>query len=352
MKLKWNEAKRLWWRIIGGRVYAQSVKLEGEYTKLRHRLSASKYLKQGKDIKPRLDYIDLDLTKRVLVGREEFIEEFEENERFGRHHAPQTSYSLVVTDYLHNAFNRYALGEPLEDVHAYLVKAATYMGRVFELRGTQPPFPVTVFTTDSFGNVVDSHPLHPKGAVDFSKTNPVDGLLGLYLALIIGNMQLAQHIAQLMWDPEDATYIAPDSEVCTPDEQHLAYAVKHLILKDDQAALTELAAIKLKSAIVRAYGSQRDVKRQVAIVRAIAYGEKADILGGLHDLIEWHTKVARQEANRKNPAFFFSVPGLGLLALAAAKGVVEKVAKVSINSVHFPLELIIPSEVNLFSDSI
>jgi hypothetical protein len=341
--MQWNDIKRFWWRTVGGRLYAQSVKLEGEYMKLHHRLVAHRYLRQGKDIKPRLDYIDLDLTKRVLAGREEFIEKFEENERLGRHYAPQTSYSLVVADYLDNAFNKYALGEPLEDVRAYLVKAATYMGRVFELRGTQPPFPVTVFTTDAFGKVVDKRPLHPEGAVDFSTTNPIKGLRGLYLALIVGNMPLAQHIAELMWDPEDADYIGLASEICTPDEQHLAYAVKHLVLKDDQAALAELAAIKLKSAVVRAFGSQRDVKRQVAIVSAIVQGERAGIVAGLHDLIGWHTKVARQEAQRKHPEFFFSLPGLGLLALAMAQGLVEDI---SIQSVHLPIELITPMQTN------
>ncbi len=183
----------------------------------------SKEIPQKKLEQLRLSHINLELVEGVLVSIEDFLKKIEEDERYARHKVPQTSYSIASDNYMAVACYKYALGEPLEEVHSYLVKAATYMGRVFELRGTAPPFSVTVVTLDPKGQVVDRRPLHKEGEVDYSTTNPVAGLTGLYLALIIGDMQLAQHVAGLIGDPENASYIGTDSEVCTPDEQHLAY---------------------------------------------------------------------------------------------------------------------------------
>lgn len=286
---------------------------------------------------PRLDYIDLDLSKRVVASSQEFLQKFREKERLKQFQRPQTSYALAYTDNLFIGGYYYALGLPLETVRSYLVEATRCMERVFKLRGTQSPFPVIVVTLDPTSppnapRELDRRPLHPPDAKDYSLTNSAVALQGLYLALIVGDLERGRHIAEMTWDPPDADYIGPDSEVCTPDQQHLAYAVKYAILGSDRAALTELGLINPRTATV-------DIRHQATMVRAIVAGQSEVFLHGLADLLAWHQQAALQKWNRIDPTFFLSLAGLGLCALAFQRGVIQRESLPSDN-VYLPLDLL------------
>jgi hypothetical protein len=292
---------------------------------------------QPTSFQPRLNYLDFSLIKRVLAGREHHRNEFLQSEKSGQHKIPQRAYVSAFYDSQYFACAGYALGAPLSEARHYLAEAARWMEKVFELRGTSPTFPVTVVTLDPASPLgkpqeLSRKRLHPSGEQGYSLTNSSSGLQGMYLALIVGDLARAQHIAEMVWDPPEAEYIGPDSEVCTPDQQHLAYATKQLILKDRQAALAEVGAINSKTA-------SADIRHQATMVRAIAVEQNNVLLGSLSDLLAWHQKMALRKTNLNNPEFFLSVAGLGLCALALHGGIVQR-EQLPGDNVYLPIDLI------------
>ena len=187
---------------------------------------------QGSPYRPRLENLDMELIQRVLAMMCQIREGDLEAEHRGHLKRPQTHYSLASSNCQQIGRFLYALGHPLSEVRNYLSEAASYMHKVFELRGTQNPFPVSAVTTNRMGRNIKRQSLQAPESADYSLTNPADGLQGLFLALIVGDLQLARSIAEMMWDPPDAEYIHPKSDVCTTDQQHLAYAIKHVVLGD------------------------------------------------------------------------------------------------------------------------
>lgn len=186
-------------------------------------------MKQPAEFRPRLNNLDLNLISRIVDGLEDFMDKFLWDEKRRRHKSPQISYSLAASNSHGIGTYKYALGAPLSEVRHYLAEAARWLERVFELRGTAPSFSVTVVALDPASppgrpRELSHKPLHPPGDKDYSLTNSVSGLQGMYLALIVGDKARARHLAEMVWDPPAASYIGPDSEICTPDQQHLAYA--------------------------------------------------------------------------------------------------------------------------------
>jgi hypothetical protein len=281
---------------------------------------------------PRLKNLDLDFIQRALnLGYQMRANNFEAKRR-GQIKRLQSAYAGSVDNARLIGLYLYALGHPLPEVRSYLAEAGQYMREVFKLRGTQDSFPVTIVTGDARGRIIKQEPLHPPGYIDYSLTNSADGLEGICLALIAGDLELAKSIAEMIGDPEDADYIGLDSEVCTPDQQHLAYAVKHLLLEDTHMALTELALVNIRTATV-------DVRCQATMVHAIAAQQRAVFLQGLIDLLDWHQTMARRKMNLNDPDFFLSLPGLGLCVLAFYHGVGQW-EQLPGDSVYLPVDLI------------
>lgn len=291
---------------------------------------------QSTPLQPRLSYLDLNLLQRVLAGRGRHRNEFLQNEKNGRHVIPQRAYVSAFYDSQYFACAGYALGTPLTEVYNYLIEATRWLERVFELRGTSPSFPVTIVTLDPASpsgkpRELSREPLHSPEEMDHGLTNSVYGLQAMYLALIVGDWARARHLAEMVWDPPDASYIGPDSEVCTPDQQRLAYTVKQVILGDSQAALTEISLINPKA--------QVEIKIQATMARAIVTKQGKVFLDSLTDLLAWHRKMALRKANLNDPDFFLSIAGLGLCALALQQGIILR-EQLPSNNVYLPVELI------------
>ena len=292
---------------------------------------------QSAEFQPRLNNLDLSLINRILTGRQEFMDKFFQDEKQRRHKTLQVSYSLAVSNSEYIGLYKYALGAPLFEVRSYLAEASQWMERVFELRGTSSSFPVTVVTLDPASPPGRPHelshkPLHPLGDKDYSLTNSMSGLQGMYLALVAGDQARARHQAEMVWDPPDASYLGPDSEVCTLDQQHLAYAVKQVILGDNQVALSEIGLVNPKA--------QAEIKIQATMTRAIVARQDKVFLNSLDDLLAWHRKMAVRKANLNDPDFFLSIAGLGLCALALRQEVIQR-EQLPHDNVYLPVDLIL-----------
>jgi immunity protein 49 of polymorphic toxin system len=218
---------------------------------------------------------------------------------------------------------QYALGFPLDEVRQAFAEAAAAALKVFELRGTSEAFPAVLLTVDPTkpeddpAFVIEERPLHPPGTRDYSLTNSRDCFQDICLALIGGEYATAEKLAGLMWDPPRASYIGPRSEVCTPNQQHLAYAVKELLHNHPEAAQKELKRIGCRK-------SEEQVAFLAKMVGGLAERDGASFLEGLQELLRWHRKQVKKPYNQKDPEMYFCVPALGLSVLAVRGGLLQK----------------------------
>jgi hypothetical protein len=224
------------------------------------------------------------------------------------------------------------------DVAASFLEAArAYLG-VFQLRGTEAPFPVTVLTIDPaerLGDpdyVIGDRPLHPSSSKDFSPTNSKAGLEAMLFALIGDDQDTATKIADLVWDPPNASYIGPTSEVCTPNEQHFAFGLKHLLEKNYDKAMSEISQLRT---------TERD--GWAANVRTMGHGmvtgQATLFLKGLREELARHTKESNKRTNIWRPELYLSLYGLGLAILAVRMGVIKAMG-LPAGDEFLPLELV------------
>ena len=143
-------------------------------------------------------------------------------------------------------------------------------------------------------------------ASHWGRTHSGHSLDALYVTSAIGSLALARAIAEVTWDPPDSQIIAPDSVVCTTAEQHLAYAVKGIILDD-----LEATAIEAKLART----TREDLQLQVAMVRALLRRTQAPFLEALVKLLAWNLRLARstQRESRIERVWSPPTPDLGFL---------------------------------------
>ena len=147
------------------------------------------------------------------------------------------------------AFNLYAAGYPLVEVREAFRGLALAGFKVAELRGTEKPFLEVVIELDPRYPPGDPHsadrkPAHPPEARDFSLGNARSNFRYVAAALVAGEVDLARRIAALAADPPDAKWAGPHSTICTANDQHTAYAVRHLFADERVEALSELAGVR------------------------------------------------------------------------------------------------------------
>lgn len=281
--------------------------------------------------KPRLKNLDWALIDRALDVTRQIRTNNRQAESRGQLNRPQVAFASLFSTVQDIGLYLYALGYPLQEIRPYLHEAATYMQKVFELRGTERALPVTAVRLDEKGRV-KREAAHPEQAIDYSLTNSASGLQGVYLALIVGDHAEAQRIAELIEDPPNASYIGYDSYVCTPDQQHLAYAVKHMMLGDTSKAASELSLVNPRTAPV-------DIRHQATMVRGLVAHQRSVFLQALEDLLSWHSKMAQRRPNLNNPGFFINIAALGLCASALRRGLITQ-GELPQDSVYLPLEML------------
>jgi hypothetical protein len=228
----------------------------------------------------------------------------------------QTRSAFLAGDSCIIGFNRYALGHPFGEVKDAFREASQAYLTVFNLRGTEPTFPVVVLTVDPEKSqadpafVIGERPLHPPGSKDYSNTNSKEGLRAVFSALIAGDTSLAVQLADRLWDPPNASYIHPDSEVCTPNEQHFAYAVKYLLKGDDEKAKKEIDKLRTRR------GKEKWLPGVDQMLRGIVGRDVHLFRTGLDDVLFWHEREALKPKNNWDSDWFLCLYGFGLTLLA------------------------------------
>lgn len=237
----------------------------------------------------------------------------------------QIDYVLAADPALDCACVTYALGAESGDVRLWLSRAAHLLGQVFALRGTTPPIPVTVI--DDMGERHDATPSGP----DQSLTNSRRGLLAMQTALIAGDQELAEQSAELVGDPPNASYIGPDSEVCTPDDQAIAYALKAFLLEQTAVAVFHLGGITK--------GAPPVIRQQAAALSMLIDRDRGAFLTALDRLLEAHAAEAAEPENAREPRRFMCLSAIALTRLAIDRGLVSR-DHVPASSIYLPLDLL------------
>jgi hypothetical protein len=248
------------------------------------------------DSTPRVKSLDIQFASARL---KDFMAAKERAEEFLRARTAtrsQSTFASVYSNAEYVAFYEFALGYPAEKVRQSFAEAATAALEVFHLRGTM------------------ECRVDQPGTKDYSLTNSRDCLKAICMAVIAGKYTLAQQLAELMKDPPKATYVGPDSEVCTANQQSLAYAVKHLFQNNLKDVDKELRRISNRK-------GEQQVAAMAKMVRGLAQKSDATFNEGLLELLFYHRKGVRRA---DGPQRFFSLEGVGLSALALRGGLVSK----------------------------
>jgi hypothetical protein len=246
----------------------------------------------------------------------------------------QTRYASLAMEFTEIGLFHYALGFALDEVRDDFLEAARAHLVVIELRGTEAPFPVTVLRFDpARPNEPPQEIARPDPAAkDYSSGNSKQAMEAAMLALIAGEHALAGRLALSIWDPPNARYIGPESEVCTPNELHLASALRELFKADKNAAAKELAQVRMRR---KREGNILPAKK---MLEGIAKGERGLFVQGLEGLLEWHAEEAQRPNNPRYAEFYLCLPGLGLTILAIRAGLV-KLDDLPADNVYLPRSL-------------
>lgn len=273
----------------------------------------------GGRYRPRLDFENPVFLESSIKSREERRDEY----------AGNPSHCLFNT-HKDLGLYCYAAGYPLARTREEFALAGEGFERLCGLRATEPPRTITTWTSGQ-PPVVTIHP------PDHSSTNSKEGLTAAYLALIAGRDDLARRLAALIWDPPDADYIGPRSEVCpTNEDQRLAFGFREFFADDPTGAERELAKIR------RVEGR---LAFQKQMIRTLMAGERFEFSRALHKLTALHDVEARRPVYADaicsiyESDDFLCLPGLALSTLALRRGLLDK-SWLPEDDLFFPIELI------------
>ena len=283
---------------------------------------------------PRLQGIDTAWATQLVQFIDQQIEGLQQQVQREKESLSQIQYVFLAGYYKDLALLHYALGTQLPEVRTEIAAAAQAYWQVFRLRGTSPAFSAEFVTlrdrpTGDETDSIERQEMHTPGETDSSLTNSRTGLLAMYLALIGAGKDLARRIAELVWDPPNAHYIAPDSVICTRDEQHLAYALKAFLMGQEALVLAELAQITL---------SQVDVHSQALLLHALHSSNTQRFLQELSTHQAYHLSQAHMTEHQKNPDYFLDIAGLALCTLALEASIIQPGQ--GQNSIYLPEDLL------------
>ena len=157
--------------------------------------------------------------------------------------------------------------------------------------------------------------------------------LAMCMALAGDDAALARDLARFVWDPPGASYAGPGSVLCSPAQQALAEALKHLLPGDAAAAARALGGV------TRIDG---DGIGELLMLRGLVEGDAQRLLDGLARQLDAHARRVADEGAAAAPEAAVCLAALGLAALAVGRGLVPA-ARLPLGHACFPRAVIAPS---------
>ncbi|MFO0888491.1 MAG: hypothetical protein U0790_05005 [Isosphaeraceae bacterium] len=255
---------------------------------------------------PRFPGIRATLGDDVLDRRRERIDS--ELAQIREHPDRQENHFFLASAYHSMALELYALGYEIAEVVATFRRCVEARLRVLRLRGTGQ------YTSTRPPQAPGDEPVTTEHR-DFGTGCSWYGYETACLAHMVDARDLVGEITRLIWDPPDADYVGRRSEICTPEQQRIAYALRDLGTPAFEQSRPHLRRI---SEAWRVRGFPKPLAYQAGLLLAIGEGDGPGFLTRLDTLLAWHEQMAEREANRADRARFLCLPALGLGALALA----------------------------------
>jgi hypothetical protein len=248
---------------------------------------------------PRIKDLDVPFFAARLADRMRARADKEERIRERPNERPQLAMALLYSDCAHMGFYEFALGYPIEQIRRSFAEAAGAALKVFELRGTEQCEVNGVWIKE------------------YSTTNSQNCFEAICVSLVAGEWIIARSLAELMWDPANADYIGPKSEVCTTSQQSVACATRYLLLEQPAEIEKELRRIGPGR-------REQQIAALAKMVRGMAQHSDAIFNEGLLELLFFHGRFARRRDHETDPHRFFSLAAAGLSSLAIRRGLITK----------------------------
>jgi hypothetical protein len=182
---------------------------------------------------------------------------------------------------------RYALGEPLIEVKQHITAAARAHHCVFAAKPTGV------------------------GSVDPTLKSSRRGLIAMAMAAIAGMHDELRETAEGVGEPPGATWVAEDSEICTPAEQRLAGLLRAEVLSSRPSAFVRPDE-----------GGPMGIVHCMRLARTLIDRERDGFRAALNEAIEWYESRLEQPEFRQKPELFLALHELGLAALALRHGII------------------------------
>ena len=227
------------------------------------------------------------------------------------------------------ALEAYALGYEIADVTTMFRAAVDPRLRVLQLRGT------TTYTATKPARTPGGQSVTTV-LTDFGFGCSWYGYESACRAHMVGLPGVAQEIIRLIWDPPDANYVGSRSEICTPEQQKLAYAIRDL---DTPAYAESRPRLRRIAQCWRVRGFPKQIAYQAGMIQAIGDGDGTAFSNQLDLLLAWHVRMATRDENRFDRDRFICLPALGLGALALARQTI-RIEEWPQNSIYLPPDLI------------
>jgi hypothetical protein len=205
--------------------------------------------------------------------------------------AGQVDYVLLAEYALDAALVKYALGERLDQVTAWLARAAHAYVALF--RNREAPGLSMLEATDQ--SLTEIAPVRS----DNSLKNPQRALLAMYVALTAGELRLATAIAQCV-EAGSGAWAA---------ESQVACALKSLLLGNPLPDFDYCAPNDFPEML----------SRQAAAIKAIARDDPGGFVQAHDAMMALHQREAVEEVNAREPRRFLCLPALGLAALSMSR---------------------------------
>ena len=258
------------------------------------------------NLRPRFANITATLGTDSMALRQQHINEL--LARITEHPNRQGNYFFLAGAYEVMALEAYALGHEIGDVSQMFRDAVEARLRVLQLRGTSQYTSIKPARKSGDPPVTTVH-------TDFGTGCSWDAFESACLAHMVGSRGVAEDIARLIWDPPDADYVGRRSEICTPEQQKIAYAIRDL---GTTAYADSRSQLKRISELWRVRRFPKQVAYQAGLLHAIGEGNGTEFLKQLSSILAWHEQMAEREDHRFERRRFLCLPGLGLGALALA----------------------------------
>lgn len=279
----------------------------------------------------KLKYVNTIWLEDMIQNETRLITQKKANLPKDKKQIEQHNLVFLASHYYDVAIYLYIKGNTMNVIRKNFQQAAIVYGQIVELR-ILGKVPLQFVSTDpkemSWFFTPEKNP--EKYRPDYAWTDGRHSLKYAFAAIVSRDQTISRYIISNIWEPEDASYLAPNSVTTTTDEHFFSYALREFILKNHEQALDFLDKVS---------DDDTYLTNQKNMLQAIIKINQVNFTENLHQLLDKHQKEALKKKNHKNPDWFLCLSALGLSKLALQHQIID-LADLPVDHLFFPREFL------------